>query len=106
MYRVSWVATGGGGGGGGEELPEIASHTWRFFWHAAIIMHYDPQLSQGLTADEKRAPYARHRPNEGTRLVFEFFMGSNDFIAVNPSLRWHNMVFCLFLSVPIITSEI
>jgi hypothetical protein len=34
---------------------EIASHTWCFFWHAAIVMHYDPQLSQGLTVDEKRA---------------------------------------------------
>ncbi len=34
----------------------IDSHTWHSFWHAAIIMYYDLQLSQGLTVDEKRAP--------------------------------------------------
>jgi hypothetical protein len=31
-----------------------------FSWHAAIIMHCDPQLSQGLTVDEKRGLTAAH----------------------------------------------
>ena len=31
-----------------------------FSWHSAIIMHCDPQLSQGLTVDEKRGLTAAH----------------------------------------------
>jgi len=31
-----------------------------FTWHAAIIMHCNPQLSQGLTVDEKRGLTAAH----------------------------------------------
>jgi hypothetical protein len=32
---------------------ELASHTWCFSWHAAIITYCDLQLSQGLTVDKK-----------------------------------------------------
>jgi hypothetical protein len=52
-------------------------------------------------------------PNYGTRLVFEFFRGSNDFIVQKVNLlRLMTvcvgiiMVSCLFLSVPPITSGV
>jgi hypothetical protein len=75
-----------------ETFLNLASHTW-FSLHAAIIIiHNDPQLSQGLTADEKSAPPRNSMNFGGTKFRKSFTLKKVPFGQNGSALEWYHWI--------------